>query len=458
MRMIKSFLVTWLGTVAFFGCSSHLPVQEIPITANPTEEIDRLEKDRAAAYDQQVNVLSPKYYHEATDHLKDAIEARDKGRDTKVILDHVAQGRANLDKANEVAKISRTSLSSVVQARSDAVAAGAPKFLEKEFSQTDRQFSDVSEAVEENDLSGAQRNQGALTDRYRELEVNAIKIDKLGGAQDMVKQAEKEGAKKNAPRTFEEATKALSEADAFISANPHDKAGIQSRADNASASANHLVSVSRQAKVADKNDSESLVLEREALNKRIEAEKTAAAQTQAALAAEAQRRQEELAATQASADALKAQNSQLTNEKLDAQKLDAAKARFEASEADVYRDGNRLVVRLKKIAFPSGKVDLTPASFPTLGKVRQVIADLGPSKVTIEGHTDSVGSKTKNQTLSEGRAAAISSYLVSNGVAQADISTVGYGDTRPLVSNKTKEGRAQNRRVDVIIEPTSVAH
>ena len=69
----------------------------------------------------------------------------------------------------------------------------------------------------------------------------------------------------------------------------------------------------------------------------------------------------------------------------------------------------------------------------------------------IEGHTDSTGSEGFNQKLSEKRANAVHDYLVANGISDDRLSTVGYGETRPIDDNKTRAGRSNNRRVDVIL-------
>ena len=73
----------------------------------------------------------------------------------------------------------------------------------------------------------------------------------------------------------------------------------------------------------------------------------------------------------------------------------------------------------------------------------------------VEGHTDSTGSPGKNQELSQERAQAVASYFQSNGMESGKVEAVGYGFKKPLTSNKTKAGRAQNRRVDIIITPST---
>jgi OOP family OmpA-OmpF porin len=67
----------------------------------------------------------------------------------------------------------------------------------------------------------------------------------------------------------------------------------------------------------------------------------------------------------------------------------------------------------------------------------------------VSGHTDSTGKKAHNQKLSERRAATVKTWLVKHGVAAERIKTAGFGDTKPVASNKTKAGRAKNRRVEV---------
>ncbi len=427
---------------------TRIPVQEIPATANPSEEIAKLEAQRTAAVAAQVDVLSPGYFEEGVTALEKAQQSRAKAADTPEILGYVAQGRANLNKATEVAEVSKTSLKTVVDARADALSAKAPKFLKDEFTEADQELRKATQDIEKNDLASAANSRAPLTQRYAALELRAIKIDKLAAAAATIDKAEKEGAKENAGRTFKEAKKALADADAFITANRHDKAGIEAQSAAANAGAQRLLDVSRQVKVADKSDAESVVLDREAQKKKLDAQVAAGAATSA-----------ELGTANAQTEALTAANSQvnakLEQEKLADARLEAAKAKFSPSEAEVYRDGDRLIIRMKTIAFPSGKANLPPESFPVLGKVQRVIQDLRAAHVTVEGHTDANGSSAANTKLSNERASAIGGYLASSGYAAESISTVGYGDTKPLTTNKTEAGRAQNRRVDVIIEPST---
>ena len=128
---------------------------------------------------------------------------------------------------------------------------------------------------------------------------------------------------------------------------------------------------------------------------------------------------------------------------------------FRANEAEVYKQRNQLVIRLKAMQFPVGTAVISPENFALLSKVQRAIQTFEGSSVVVEGHTDSTGSDEINQALSTQRAEAVSTYLVANKTIQADkIDSKGFGPTRPLASNTTPEGRAINRRIDVIITPS----
>ena len=92
-----------------------------------------------------------------------------------------------------------------------------------------------------------------------------------------------------------------------------------------------------------------------------------------------------------------------------------------------------------------------PAFYETLNSVALVFNEFKKTDIRIAGHTDSSGSDSLNQALSERRANSVMQYFASQGVASARMSSVGYGERYPAVSNKTKQGRATNRRVEIEI-------
>lgn len=106
--------------------------------------------------------------------------------------------------------------------------------------------------------------------------------------------------------------------------------------------------------------------------------------------------------------------------------------------------------RLDGVNFDFNSALIQPASFPLLDQVAELLRSEGDWRIVLEGHTDSVGSDGFNKELSSQRAAAVRAYLAGKGIAVARLTSVGYGFERPVASNETQGGRAQNRRVEIV--------
>ncbi len=103
---------------------------------------------------------------------------------------------------------------------------------------------------------------------------------------------------------------------------------------------------------------------------------------------------------------------------------------------------------IKGIRFKSGSAVIFRSSYPVLDEAVAVLKEFQSVQLEIQGHTDSTGSDATNLTLSDNRAASVRSYLISKGIAEDRLQSRGYGETVPVADNKTKGGRAQNRRVE----------
>ena len=103
----------------------------------------------------------------------------------------------------------------------------------------------------------------------------------------------------------------------------------------------------------------------------------------------------------------------------------------------------------KTILFDTGKTTLKPASLEVLTNVRDILKQYPNARFHVDGHTDSVGRESTNQTLSEGRAASVVNYLIENGIASNRLVARGFGESQPIASNKTRDGRHTNRRVEI---------
>jgi len=102
------------------------------------------------------------------------------------------------------------------------------------------------------------------------------------------------------------------------------------------------------------------------------------------------------------------------------------------------------------IEFDTGKATVRPESEKVLAQVATLLKSQPDWKMKIEGHTDSTGTNTGNQTLSQQRAAAVVAWLVKGGIAPSRLTAVGMGDTKPIADNSTDAGRARNRRVELV--------
>lgn len=120
----------------------------------------------------------------------------------------------------------------------------------------------------------------------------------------------------------------------------------------------------------------------------------------------------------------------------------------------VTRDGDNIILNMpSNITFDIDSHSLKSEFMPTLDSVVLVLNEFESTLITVEGHTDSTGSDAHNQKLSENRALSVSNYLINKGVKQQRLAALGKGEMVPIATNASPEGRALNRRVELILEP-----
>jgi len=122
--------------------------------------------------------------------------------------------------------------------------------------------------------------------------------------------------------------------------------------------------------------------------------------------------------------------------------------------AKVAEEKRGLVITLSAgVLFAYDKSELLPPAYAKLDKVATMLRENPERQIRVEGHTDSHGGAAYNQTLSRERAEAVRLYLVSKGVAAPRIEAIGFGEARPVTSNDSPENRANNRRVEIVLDP-----
>jgi OOP family OmpA-OmpF porin len=127
---------------------------------------------------------------------------------------------------------------------------------------------------------------------------------------------------------------------------------------------------------------------------------------------------------------------------------------FSKEEARVLRDENDVIIRLVGLSFDVGKSVIKAEDFGLLTKVQKAINTFPECNISVEGHTDSYGGDESNLKLSQERADAVKAYLLANmSVDPSRMEAIGYGENQPIANNETAEGRAKNRRIDIVIHP-----
>jgi outer membrane protein OmpA-like peptidoglycan-associated protein len=210
------------------------------------------------------------------------------------------------------------------------------------------------------------------------------------------------------------------------------------------------------ATVAAKNQAEQ-----QAANSKVQAEQ---AQVQAQ---QAQLQTEQAQAAKAEAEAARARAEAETAEA----RARAAEANRSAESAEQVREKLReqlnsvlatsesargLIVNMSDVLFDTGKYSLKPSTQVSLAKVSGILLAYPGLKVQVEGYTDSVGGDEYNQRLSENRAAGVKDFLVSQGVSANNITSQGFGKSNPVADNATADGRAQNRRVNLVVSGDAI--
>ena len=172
----------------------------------------------------------------------------------------------------------------------------------------------------------------------------------------------------------------------------------------------------------------------------------------AAASAEADRLKREndvqRAAAQAALDSAASQKAQLEREKVELRVLLLQQFSAVLQTRDTARG---LIVNMSDVLFDTAKFTLRPLAREKLAKVAGIVSGHPGLRLDVEGHTDSVGADSYNQTLSEQRGESVRGYLTQQGMSAASVTSKGFGKTQPVASNDTAKGRQENRRVEIVI-------
>jgi outer membrane protein OmpA-like peptidoglycan-associated protein len=215
-----------------------------------------------------------------------------------------------------------------------------------------------------------------------------------------------------------------------------------------------------QAASAQRADAERAKAEADAARAAAEAERQRAEGERqradaARAAAEAERQRAEASLRDAEAEASRARDTAAASEREKAELRDRLRQQLSVI-LETRETARGLIVNLSDVLFDTAKSTLKPGAREKLARVSGILVTHPDLKLEIEGHTDSVGSDSYNQSLSERRAESVRGYLVSQNIAAPTITVAGFGESRPVATNDTAAGRQRNRRVELVVSGDAI--
>lgn len=482
-------MVFIVGLIILFSCYSNLEAR----VAMPQQDVkaslfSEANKALAEAKAARADLLAPRAYAEALKYYQDADSDFQKGKNLEDVRQRLRASVAYFKKAIEIAQSAQNMLANALKAQSAANQAGASQFSARAWNEAELKLSEAARKLESGDIGDAKKRAGEAEALYRQAELEAIKANYLSDTWKLLKQAEKMEVEKYAPATLKRARSLAVQAEKELNENRYDTDVARSLAKQAKYEANHAIYLAKIIKELRENRdyAEEFLLGNERPLERIASaidlvasfengyDKTtnevikyirALQERTRKLEQSLSERDQQIEMLNARIDELEQKLGGVQQEKTElARQMEAqAKIRaqfsaveqiFNPEEATVFRKGNDIIIRLLTLTFPVGKSVIEAQNFPLLTKVQQAINLFPGCEITIEGHTDSHGSDEKNMQLSQERAEAVSVYLQANmGLDASRITAIGYGESRPIANNETKEGREKNRRIEVILHP-----
>jgi OOP family OmpA-OmpF porin len=464
-----SFMVAALVVACFTAAAS---------MAQNTIVRDSLFKETDAAFAEALkahaNWLAPMNYTEAADYYRRADSSFNRGRSTESVRRTLVQANEALRKAMESTRIAEVTLATVIKARTDAESADAENFASKFWQEGTRRFSVAAKRLEQGNVKRAQVTGAEAEKILREAELEAIKANYLNGARTLLTQAEQSGVERYAPKTLTKARQLLEQASTELTQSRYDPDLPRRMAREAQYEASHAIYLADLIRKTRNRqlDIEDVLLELEtpvieigsALDMAVRMDKGYQAPTAEIIKQVTELRVSSENMTQ-DLGQLNMELAELqeelggTSERMQAhervrQQMSQLESLFQPGEARILREQNDVVVRLTGLSFRSGQWVIDSEYFDLLRQVQDAIDTFPNSTVVVQGHTDSNGADDANRGLSQRRADAVRQYLQANmGLPAWRLDAVGYGETKPVANNETSEGRAYNRRIDILIQP-----
>lgn len=506
VKKLKNSLWFIVIVALMAGCSSPRKAR-LAAGNDPQGAVSEVSQAMVAAQKDQLDVLADEQYAKGNLYLAESKRELKLGEPSEVVLEKAAIAKAFFEDAGKTAAPRRPLASRILKARKYAVLAGVRKSdklvvslleIDENLKSETKQFSS---SLSPDDYANLQK-------KYLVLEGKAVQFSKLNSADVTIKQSIDKSAEDLAPKSLNEAILDYKTAMNMIAQSPRSPSIYRRSLKGALDSATLLFDVMNIIKEAEgtperiavqivkqkralgelssnvgkleenlKSTQQSLD-EKEGALKSTEDNLRSTKENLSSTQRNLQTTQQNLDSTKQNLDSTK-QNLQSTKQSLEQkegalkrtkgvlksqekqlasasmqvrfqQAMDEARSVLSEDDALVYQQGKKLVFRLKRVNFKSGTAVIPEASKQLISRVDSIIKKLDAEKVIVQGHSDSVGSAAGNKKLSKNRAAAVARYL-SSLRGGYKLMYAGYGESHPIASNDSPEGRATNRRVDLVL-------
>jgi outer membrane protein OmpA-like peptidoglycan-associated protein len=432
------------------------------------QEIEQVLTDLEQARGEEIHLIAPTRFEKAEKALAEAQKRFAKGDKIDKIEKNLDEARTALAQAADLEELGRVVMRDALEARRDALASNAPEFAAEEWTKAEKEMYGLGKRVEKGDGEKARGDANKTAGLYRDAELMAIRVDLLGRVKKLREEAVAARAEKWASVTLGRGDALLAEAENVLATDRYRQADARELAEDAGKAFRHATWIAKAVAAVDEDRTalEPMILEHEkqlvavvdalGLESRFYEGFGAVAED---MLAGVRSLQVDRADLQQKVTELRAEAAELAKFKEAVEPLKVAQAKVETvrgmftpDEADVVMANGRLVVHLSGLSFPSGSDQIQPKDFALLTKVQRTLREFPDTDAVIEGHTDSTGDKNYNLSLSQRRAEAVRQYLLANMARGEETLTAhGYGASRPVADNNTVEGRAKNRRIDIVI-------
>ena len=478
--LIKKILILLFSASLLAGCATSGLQSQLSKSAamdkyQSVNELYLLLNDAKKA---DLESLAPEGYSDAQKSYSDALE-KAMSQDTEA--EELAKtGLEQLRTAMKNADTSKTIMREALTARAKAQTAAAPTVYTKRYSKLEAKFKKATAAIEHGDLEDAKNLRAELIQEYETLELDSLQIDITQKAKAVIATARDQEAGKYAPKTFKLAEEELGLALNVLGTGRTQTGKAEVHTNKAIYFANksiYITGILKDSKRRDFSSEDGVIWYQKQLELINEPFETMLALDDSnynvvmGIQAEINQLIKEKDAAQKSASEYKQELASLNKKMITSEasmkqqllnveeatrnaqaRFDKIQSIFTEEESYVYRQGNNVLLETHAFDFKVGGSEINSSNFALLEKIMDAINVFDNPQIIITGHTDATGSTALNMQLSLKRAQTVASFLKKIGkIDSKDITVKGYGKTRPVASNETKEGRERNRRIEVLI-------